>query len=96
MHLDLDAGSGDRGRRNGKQWLLIRSERGEEILSLLGDEVAVSEPSGKGKRKGAVAGDIKNVERVRPAPAVACMPNWVRPNMGWLLPRIGPHGLEFS
>ncbi|MEM7524297.1 MAG: hypothetical protein AAF360_11160, partial [Pseudomonadota bacterium] len=24
------------------------------------------------------------------------MPNWLRPIMGWLMPRIGPRGLEFA
>jgi coenzyme F420 hydrogenase subunit beta len=24
------------------------------------------------------------------------MPNWVRPIVGWLMPRIGPRGLEFA
>jgi coenzyme F420 hydrogenase subunit beta len=24
------------------------------------------------------------------------MPNWLRPVMGWLMPRVGPAGLEFA
>jgi coenzyme F420 hydrogenase subunit beta len=24
------------------------------------------------------------------------MPNWLRPIIGWLMPRIGPRGLEFA
>jgi coenzyme F420 hydrogenase subunit beta len=24
------------------------------------------------------------------------MPNWLRPLMGWLMPRVGPRGLEFA
>jgi len=24
------------------------------------------------------------------------MPNWMRPIVGWLMPRIGPRGLEFA
>ena len=24
------------------------------------------------------------------------MPNWLRPIVGWLMPRIGPRGLEFA
>jgi coenzyme F420 hydrogenase subunit beta len=24
------------------------------------------------------------------------MPNWLRPIMGWLMPRVGPRGLEFA
>ena len=80
----------------GEQWLLIRNERGEEMLSLLGDEVAVSEPGSKGKRRSAVAGFIKNVERAAGGLPLRGMPNWVRPIVAWLMPRIGPRGLEFA
>ncbi len=80
----------------GEQWLLVRNERGEEMLSLLGDEITVSEPGSKGKRKGAVAGFIKNVERAAGGLPLRGMPNWVRPIVGWLMPRIGPRGLEFA
>ena len=24
------------------------------------------------------------------------MPNWLRPIMGWLMPRVGPRGVEFA
>jgi coenzyme F420 hydrogenase subunit beta len=80
----------------GEQWLLVRNERGEEMLSLLGDEITVSAPGSKGKRAGAVAGFIKNVERAAGGLPLRGMPNWLRPIIGWLMPRIGPRGLEFA
>jgi coenzyme F420 hydrogenase subunit beta len=80
----------------GEQWLLVRNERGEELLSLLGDEVRLAAPGSAGKRKTAVAGFLKNVERAAGGLPLRGMPNWIRPLVGWLMPRIGPRGLEFA
>ena len=47
----------------GEQWLLVRNERGEELLELLGDEVRTDAPGSAGKRRGPVTGFLKNVQR---------------------------------
>lgn len=80
----------------GKQWLLVRNDRGDELLSLLGDEVQLSEPGSAGKRKVAVAGFIENVARAAGGLPLRRMPDWVRPIVSWLQPRTGPRGLEFA
>ena len=80
----------------GEQWLLVRNDRGEELLDLLGDEVVLSEPGDKGRRKVAVAGFITNVERAAGGLPLRRMPDWVRPIVSWLQPRTGPRGLEFA
>ncbi len=80
----------------GEQWLLVRNERGEELLGLLGDEVRLSAPGSAGKRAGAVKGFLANVQRAAGGLPLRRMPNWVRPIVGWLMPRIGPRGLEFA
>ena len=80
----------------GEQWLLVRNDRGEELLTLLGDEIVLSEPGDKGKRKVAVAGFITNVERAAGGLPLRRMPDWVRPIVSWLQPRTGPRGLEFA
>ena len=80
----------------GEQWLLVRNERGENLLELLGNEVVTSTPGSAGKRAGAVKGFIKNVERAAGGLPLRKMPNWLRPIVGWLMPRIGPRGLEFA
>ena len=80
----------------GEQWLLVRNERGEELLSLLGDEVVTSAPGSAGKRAGAVKGFLANTERAAGGLPLRRMPNWLRPIVGWLMPRIGPRGLEFA
>jgi coenzyme F420 hydrogenase subunit beta len=80
----------------GEQWLLVRNERGEELLNLLGDEVQLSEPGSAGKRAAPVKGFLKNVELAAGGLPVRGMPNWLRPFMGWLMPKVGPRGLEFA
>ncbi|MCR9129857.1 MAG: Coenzyme F420 hydrogenase/dehydrogenase, beta subunit C-terminal domain [Alphaproteobacteria bacterium] len=80
----------------GEQWLLVRNETGEELLSLLEGEVRLSEPGDKGKRKASVAGFITNTERAAGGLPLRGMPDWVRPLVAWLMPKIGPRGLEFA
>ncbi len=80
----------------GEQWLLVRNARGEELLGLLGSEVITSEPGSAGKRAGAVKGYIANVERAAGGLPLRKMPNWLRPIVGWIMPRLGPRGLEFA
>ena len=80
----------------GEQWLVVRNDRGEELLDLLGDEVRTAEPGSAGKRKGPVSGFQKNTERAAGGLPLRRMPNWLRPVVGWLMPRIGPRGLEFA
>ncbi|MFO1037059.1 MAG: Coenzyme F420 hydrogenase/dehydrogenase, beta subunit C-terminal domain [Geminicoccaceae bacterium] len=80
----------------GEQWLLVRNERGEEILSLLDGEVRLSTPGSSGKRAGPVKGFLVNVERAAGGLPLRRMPGFLRPIMGWLMPKVGPKGLEFA
>ena len=80
----------------GEQWLLVRNEHGEELLDLLGDEVRTSAPGSAGHRAGPVKGFLKNVELAAGGLPLRSMPNWLRPIVGWLMPKIGPRGLEFA
>jgi coenzyme F420 hydrogenase subunit beta len=80
----------------GEQWLIVRNHRGEELLNLLGDEVRTSVPGTAGKRHSAVVGFMKNVERAAGGLPLRKMPNWLRPIVGWLMPKVGPRGLEFA
>ncbi len=41
-------------------------------------------------------GFIKNVTLAAGGLPVRGMPGWLRPLMGWLMPRVGPRGLEFA
>ncbi len=80
----------------GQQWLIVRNEKGEAMLDLLGDEVQLSEPGSAGRRKGAVTGFLANTERAAGGLPLRRMPDWARPIVSWLMPRIGPRGLEFA
>ena len=80
----------------GEQWLLVRNERGERLMDLLGDEIRTQAPGSAGQRRGPVKGFLANVERAAGGLPLRRMPNWVRPIVGWLMPRVGPRGLEFA
>jgi coenzyme F420 hydrogenase subunit beta len=80
----------------GQQWLLVRNERGQRMLDALGDEVTLQAPTSAGQRAGAVRGFLKNLERAAGGLPLRRMPNWLRPLVGWLMPRIGPRGVEFA
>jgi coenzyme F420 hydrogenase subunit beta len=80
----------------GEQWLIVRNERGEELVALLGEELVSSPPGSSGKRAPHVAAFIANVERAAGGLPLRSMPNWVRPLVSFLQPRIGPKGLEFA
>ncbi|EJW10218.1 hydrogenase [Rhodovulum sp. PH10] len=80
----------------GEQWLLVRNDRGAEILSLLGDEVRTAPPGSAGKRAAPVKGFLKNTERAAGGLPVRGTPNFLRPLVAWLMPKIGPRGLEFA
>jgi len=80
----------------GEQWLLVRNERGEELLQLLDGELHAVPPGSAGKRAGPVRGFLANTERAAGGLPLRRMPAWLRPVVGWLMPRIGPRGLEFA
>jgi coenzyme F420 hydrogenase subunit beta len=80
----------------GEQWLLVRNTRGQALLDLLGDAVTSSAPRSAGKRQGPVKGFMANTERAAGGLPLRRMPQWLRPVVGWLMPRVGPKGLEFA
>ena len=80
----------------GEQWVLVRNARGAEMLEGLGDRILLSAPGTGGKRAGAVKGFIANTARAAGGLPLRRMPDWVRPIVSWLQPRIGPRGLEFA
>ena len=80
----------------GEQWLLVRNERGEELLQLLEGEIRLDEPGSAGRRRGPVTGFLRNTERAAGGLPLRGTPGWLRPLVAWLMPRIGPRGLEFA
>lgn len=80
----------------GEQWLIVRNDRGAELVALLGDELIVSAPGSAGRRAGPVKGFLANVRRAAGGLPLRRTPAWARPLAAWLMPRIGPKGLEFA
>jgi coenzyme F420 hydrogenase subunit beta len=80
----------------GEQWLIVRNARGQALLDSLGDEVRLSAPGDRGRRKAAVKGFIENTRRAAGGLPLRRMPNFLRGIVGWLQPRTGPRGLEFA
>jgi coenzyme F420 hydrogenase subunit beta len=80
----------------GAQWLIVRNDAGMELLDLLGAEVELSAPGSAGRRHGPVKGFIENTRRAAGGLPLRSMPDWLRPLVGWLIPKIGPRGLEFA
>lgn len=80
----------------GEQWLIVRNAKGEELIGLLGDELRTTTPSSDGSRIGPVKGFLINTERAAGGLPLRRMPAFMRSIMGWLMPRVGPRGLEFA
>lgn len=80
----------------GDQWLIVRNARGQEMLDGLADEVVLAAPGSRGKRAGAVKGFVENTRLAAGGLPLRRMPDFMRGIMGWLMPRIGPRGLEFA
>jgi len=80
----------------GRQWLLVRNATGQALLDLIAPELDLATPGSAGRRRGAVSGFKTNTERAAGGLPLRRMPGFLRPLMGWLMPRIGPRGLEFA
>lgn len=80
----------------GEQWLIVRNDRGEELLGLLSDELVTSELASSGSRTAPVRGFLSNLRRSVNDMPVRRAPRWLRPLIGWAMPRVGPKGLEFA
>lgn len=80
----------------GAQWVVVRNDRGDALLEALGTQVTLTPLESQGKRTGPVKGFLDNTRRAAGGLPLRRMPAFLRPLMGWLMPRIGPRGLEFA
>ncbi len=81
---------------HGQQWLLVRNARGQVVLDGIQDQLVTSAPISRGKREGPVRGFMANTERAAGGLPLRRMPPWLKPLVNWLMPRVGPRGLEFA
>lgn len=79
-----------------QQWLLVRNERGREMMELIADELTLSPLRSSGRRERAVRGFLANVERAAGGLPLRRMPDWLRPIVARLQRALGPRGLEFA
>ena len=81
---------------HGQQWLLVRNARGQALLEGIQSQLVTSTPISRGKREGPVRGFMANTERAAGGLPLRRMPAWIKPLVNWLMPRVGPRGLEFA
>lgn len=81
---------------SGDQWLIVRNQRGAALLDAILPELETTTIESKGKRDASVRAFIANTQRAAGGLPLRAMPNWLRPLVGWLMPRVGPKGLEFA
>jgi coenzyme F420 hydrogenase subunit beta len=81
---------------DGDQWLIVRNDRGAELLALIQPQLTLKPLTDKGKRTSAVKGFMENTARAAGGMPLRRMPNWLRPIVSFLQPRLGPRGLEFA
>jgi coenzyme F420 hydrogenase subunit beta len=80
----------------GQQWVIVRNAQGQRMLDLLQGRLRLQAPSSAGKRFSAVRGFLANTQRAAGGLPLRRTPSWLRPLVNWLMPRIGPKGLEFA
>ncbi|MFN3847269.1 MAG: Coenzyme F420 hydrogenase/dehydrogenase, beta subunit C-terminal domain, partial [Paracoccaceae bacterium] len=81
---------------DGDQWIIARNDRGADLLSMIAPRLTKAPLTDKGKRMAAVKGFMENTARAAGGMPLRRMPDWLRPLVSFLQPRIGPRGLEFA
>lgn len=81
---------------SGDQWLLVRNDRGAELVALLDGELATAPLVSRGTRQGPVRQFLAALGRSAGGLPLRRAPNWARPLIGWMMTRFGPRGLEFA
>ncbi len=74
----------------GWQWILVRNERGKQMLELVKNQLQTQPVTSKGDRKTAVQQSIPAYDRG------VTLPMWAAKLMGAVIEKIGPKGLEYA
>lgn len=80
----------------GDQWLLVRNERGREMVRLLAGELDTAPLGSRGSRRAVVRAFAQATERAAGGLPLRRSPRAVRPVIGWAMRWFGPRGLEFA
>jgi 3,8-divinyl protochlorophyllide a 8-vinyl-reductase (ferredoxin) len=74
----------------GWQWIVVRNDRGQQMLDLVNDAIETQAVMSKGDRKAAVQQSIPAYDKA------VTLPMWVAKIMGVVIDKIGPKGLEYA
>lgn len=74
----------------GWQWLVVRNDRGQEMLDLVADQITTQPVMSQGDRKQAVQQSIPAYDKG------VTLPMWAAKLMGVVIERVGPKGLEYA
>jgi len=74
----------------GWQWIVVRNDRGQEMLDLVQDQLDTQPVSAKGDRHQAVQQSIPAYDKG------VTLPMWAAKMMGVVIERVGPKGLEYA
>ena len=78
------------GATFGWQWIVIRNDRGREMLDLVEDKLELQPVISQGDRRQAVQQSIPAYDKA------VTLPMWAAKLMGVVIERIGPKGLEYA
>jgi coenzyme F420 hydrogenase subunit beta len=78
------------GAPYGWQWIVVRNDRGQAMLDLVGDQLETQPVMAKGDRKAAVQQSIPAYDKG------VTLPMWAARLMGLVIDQIGPRGLEYA
>ena len=74
----------------GWQWIVVRNDRGQEMLNLVQDQLQMQPVMSKGDRRQAVQQSIPAYDKG------VTLPMWAAKLMGVVIEKIGPKGLEYA
>lgn len=90
INAGADLVVGYMGAEFGRQWLVVRNSRGEELLKLVEAELDQAPVSSRGDRRQAVQQGIDAYDKA------LRLPMWLAELVGWIVQRVGPKGLEYG
>ena len=90
VNAGADLVVGYMGAEFGRQWLVVRNSRGEELLKLVEAELDQAPVSSRGDRRQAVQQGIDAYDKA------LRLPMWLAEVVGWIVQRVGPKGLEYG
>ena len=74
----------------GRQWLVVRNPKGQQLLDLVEPELETAPVSSRGDRRQAVQQGIDAYDKA------VRLPLWLAEVVGWFVQRFGPSGLEYG